>query len=217
MAHPLWPLFDLRLRTDRLELRLPTDDELAALAAVARAGIHAPGEMPFGVAWSTVPSPAFERSFGQHHWAARGSWTPEAWSLHLAAFLDGRPIGSQSIFARDFPTLRRVASGSWLGLPYQRQGFGREMRTAVLAFAFDHLGAEVAETEAFLDNAASAAVSRSVGYEPNGFGRLAPEGVARETRQFRMTAVGWRSRERPAVEVEGFAACRALFGLDAAR
>jgi len=106
-------------------------------------------------------------------------------------------------------------------------GTPSDFRTQTLAsFPIDHravaehdsyLGAEVAETEAFLDNAASAAVSRSVGYEPNGFGRLAPEGVARETRQFRMTAVGWRSRERPAVEVEGFAACRALFGLDAAR
>jgi RimJ/RimL family protein N-acetyltransferase len=216
MAHPLWPLFDLRLRTDRLELRLPTDDELAALAAVARAGMHPPGEMPFGVAWSTVPSPAFERSFGQHHWAARGSWTVDAWSLHLAAFLDGRPIGAQSLFARDFPTLRLVKSGSWLGLPYQGQGLGTEMRTAVLALAFEHLRAEVAESEAFLDNERSAGVSRSVGYESNGFGRLAPEGVARETERYRLTASGWRSRRRPAVRVDGFDACRELFGLTVA-
>ncbi|HYU50364.1 MAG TPA: hypothetical protein VEO91_10615 [Candidatus Limnocylindria bacterium] len=40
MTHPLWPLFDLRLRTERLELRLPDDDELARLCAIARAGIH---------------------------------------------------------------------------------------------------------------------------------------------------------------------------------
>ena len=48
----------------------------------------------------------------------------------------------------------------------------------MLAFAFDGLGARVAETEAFLDNAASNGVSRSLGYEENGLGSLAPEGVA---------------------------------------
>jgi hypothetical protein len=41
-AHP-WPLFDLRVRTPNLELRLPTDDDLLELARVARAGIVAAG------------------------------------------------------------------------------------------------------------------------------------------------------------------------------
>ena len=77
------------------------------------------------------------------------------------------------------------------------------MRQAVLALAFDHLGAEVAETEAFLDNPASNRVSLAVGYEPNGFGRLAPRGVARETQRFRLTLEGWRARPRPPVTVEG--------------
>jgi RimJ/RimL family protein N-acetyltransferase len=217
MAHPLWPLFDLRLRIADLELRLPTDDELVGLAAVARAGIHEPGEMPFGVAWSTVPSPEFERSFVQHHWEARASWSPTLWSLHFGAFLEGRAIGAQSLLARDFPTLRLVRTGSWLGLPFQGRGHGKAMRAAVLGFAFDHLGADVAETEAFLDNERSAGVSRSLGYEPNGFGRLAPEGVARATERFRMTAEGWRSRPRPALEVVGFDGCRNLFGIGAPR
>ncbi|HEU4572007.1 MAG TPA: GNAT family protein [Candidatus Limnocylindrales bacterium] len=214
MPHPLWPLFDLRLRTARLELRLPTDDDLPVLAAVARAGIHPSDEMPFGVAWSTVPSPAFERSFVQHHWGARATWRTDDWSLHLAAFVGGRPIGAQSILARRFPELRSVSTGSWLGRPYQGQGFGKEMRSGVLGFAFDCLGAEVAETEAFLDNERSAGVSRSLGYEPNGIGRLAPEGVARDTQRFRMTADGWRSRPRPPLEVVGFEGCRELFGLE---
>ncbi|HYM84780.1 MAG TPA: GNAT family N-acetyltransferase, partial [Candidatus Dormibacteraeota bacterium] len=89
MGHPLWPLFDLRVRVQNVELRLPDDDELVALAAVARAGMHPAGEMPFGVPWSTVPSPAFERSFIQHHWGARASWKSTEWALHLAAFVDG--------------------------------------------------------------------------------------------------------------------------------
>lgn len=30
MGHPLWPLYDLRLHTPALELRVPTEDELVA-------------------------------------------------------------------------------------------------------------------------------------------------------------------------------------------
>jgi RimJ/RimL family protein N-acetyltransferase len=87
------------------------------------------------------------------------------------------------------------------------------MRAAVLALAFYGLGARVALTEAFLDNLASAGVSRSLGYEENGRGALAPEGVARETQRFRMTLEGWRARPRPPVTFEGLEACLDLFGV----
>ena len=80
MAHP-WPLFDLRIRTPRLELRLPTDDDLVALAAVVRAGVHDLPVTPFLVPWDELPSPAFERQFLLHWWQVRGSWSPEDWTL----------------------------------------------------------------------------------------------------------------------------------------
>lgn len=213
MAHPLWPLFDLRIRTERLELRLPSDDDLVTLCAVAQAGIHPRDEMPFGVAWSTIPSPGFERSFAQHHWAARGAWAPDRWYLALAACLNGRPIGVQSLLATDFPTLRVVRSASWLGMVHQGLGYGREMREAVLALAFDSLGAELALTEAFRDNHRSARVSLSLGYEENGLGRIAPQGVARETRRFAMTRAHWASKPRRKVAIDGLAECLDLFGI----
>jgi len=212
MAHPLWPLFDLRIRSARLELRLPTDDELVALAALARAGIHDAAEMPFAFPWSTKESPRFEREFAQYHWGARASWRPADWSLDLMAVRGGRPIGMQGIFAREFATFRTVKTGSWLGRDFQGRGLGKEMRAAVLALAFDGLGAEVAKTEAFVVNTASAGVSRSLGYEPNGVGRLAPLGEPRDTLRFRMTREMWRSRERPPVAIEGLEGCRELFG-----
>ena len=208
-----WPLFGLRIRSERLVLRPPTDDDLEVLMAVAKRGIHPPDEMPFGIAWSNVPSPAFERGFVQHYWGLRASWIPEKWALNLMTELDGRPIGSQSIHAEHFAVMRAVDTGSWLGRAFQGHGYGREMRAAALAFAFDHLGARVATTEAFLDNAASAGVSRSLGYEENGRGSLAPEGVARETQRFRMTVDRWRSQPRPPIDVEGFEACRSMLGV----
>jgi RimJ/RimL family protein N-acetyltransferase len=207
-----WPLFGLRLWSEHLELRLPTDDELPGFIDLAKRGIHPPDEMPFGVAWSTVPSPAFERAFVQHHWQMRALWTPESWTLNLLALLDGVAIGTQTIHADAFAVHRTVDTGSWLGQAYQGRGLGKEMRAAVLGFAFDGLGARFAESSAFLDNAASDAVSRSLGYEENGRTTLAPQGVAREMQRFRMSVERWRSRPRPALRIEGLDACRDLFG-----
>ena len=207
-----WPLFALRIRSERLVLRLPTDDELLALIDVARDRIHPPDQMPFGVAWSVRPSPDFERGFVQHHWLMRATWTPEDWNLNLMAELDGEPVGSQSVHGTGFAVMRTVRTGSWLTRDWQGRGLGKEMREAVLAFAFNGLGARVATSEAFLDNAASNGVSRSVGYEADGRGALAPQGVSREIQRFRMTADAWHSRPRPPIQIEGLDACLEMFG-----
>jgi RimJ/RimL family protein N-acetyltransferase len=216
MGHPLWPIYDLRLRTERLELRLPNEDEIVELCRLAKAGVHPPGEMPFGIPWTSKPSPRFEREFIQYHWGARSTWSPAAWNLELAVFHDGRPIGQQGLFARDFAVLKTVGTGSWLGRQHQGRGIGKEMRRAVLALAFDGLGADVAESQAFLDNLASAGVSRALGYTGNGLGRLAPDGVARDTERYRMTSAEWHALNLPATSIEGLEACLDLFG-DGAR
>lgn len=208
-----WPLFGLRIRSQRLVLRLPTDHDLPALLELARSGIHPPDEMPFGVAWTDATGAAFDQGYLQHHWKWRGSWRVEEWWLNLMVEWEGRPIGAQTISGENFLLHHIVDTGSWLGRAYQGRGFGKEMRSAVLAFAFDSLGAQFATSSAFLDNAASNAVSRSLGYDENGRGSLAPRGVARETQLFRMSVEGWRSRPRPPVEIEGLEACRDMFGI----
>jgi RimJ/RimL family protein N-acetyltransferase len=212
-----WPPFGIRIRTERLTLRLPAEHEIPAFIELGRAGIHPSDEMPFGIAWTRAPSPAYEQGFLRHHWGARAAWRPDEWELHLGVWRGDEPIGAQSVMAKRFAIHRTVETGSWLGQTSQGQGFGKEMRGAVLAFAFDGLGALVAETEAFLDNDRSSGVSRSLGYEPNGRGRLAPEGVSRETQRFVMTLDGWRSRARPPVAIEGLEGCLGLFGADGPR
>ena len=206
-----WPLFGLRLRTEHLVLRMPTDDDVVELLQVAKAGIHPPDEMPFGMAWTSVEGAAFDRSFMQHYWRARGAFSPDGWFLNFMVELDGRPIGAQSVDAEGFAVFRTVHTGSWLGGEYQGRGLGKEMRAAVLGFAFDGLDALVAETSAFLDNGPSNGVSRALGYEENGFGSLAPEGVPRVTQKFRMTAESWRSRPRPNLAIDGLDGIRDMF------
>lgn len=212
MTNPAWPLFDLRLRTGNLELRLPRQDDLLELIEVAKAGIHPPDEMPFAFAWTDQPSPEFDRNFFQFHVAQWATWRPDAWTMPLGVWVDGQLAGVQDLSAEHFPTLRSVHTGSWLGQAFQGKGTGRLMRQAVLALAFDHLDAEVAESGAFLENPASARISQSIGYEPNGLGRFAPRGVARDIQRYRLTREAWRSRPRPEVVVEGLEPCLELFG-----
>jgi hypothetical protein len=70
----LEPLYGLRVRTPRLELRLPTEAELVELYEVAAAGIHPPEEMPFGVAWTDDLT---KEAFLAYHHSTRETWTPE--------------------------------------------------------------------------------------------------------------------------------------------
>ncbi|HET9851219.1 MAG TPA: GNAT family protein [Candidatus Limnocylindrales bacterium] len=210
----LWPLYDLRITTGDLQLRYPTEAELPAFADIIEAGLHPPGEMPFGMAFTDPPSA--ERNFSSYQWwmGSRGRWSADEWVLTFGVWEHDRPVGFQDVRAERYPVFRTVHTGSWLGLPYQGRGIGKLMRQAVLALAFDHLGARVAETSAFLDNHASNRVSLGVGYEKNGLGELAPHGVPRATQQFRMTLEGWRSRPRPEVRVDGLEASLHLFGLE---
>lgn len=209
-----WPLLGLRLRTERLELRLPQGEELAELAELAARGVHPPERMPFLVPWTDLEPGARARSVVQHFWRCQGEWTPDSWDLNLAVFAEGRAVGLQSIGARDFAVLREVGTGSWLGLDHQGQGIGTEMRAAVLELAFAGLGAEYALSGAFSDNAASFAVSRKLGYLDDGVHRAVVRGAPVTERRLRLPRALWQARpRRPQVVIEGLEPCYELFGL----
>lgn len=207
-----WPLFGLRLCIGELELRLPTDAELAALADLAAHGIHAPEEMPFQVPWTRAEPPALQREFVQYHWRMRASSAPEDWVLNLGVFRGAELLGSQGIEAKRFAVRRTVATGSWLGQRYQGRGLGTAMRTAVLALAFEGLGARRAETGAFEDNPASLAVTRRLGYRPNGDTIRDREGCAARELHFVMGLDDWRAVPRPEVVITGLDDCLELLG-----
>jgi RimJ/RimL family protein N-acetyltransferase len=208
----LAPLFGLRVRTPRLELRLPDDDELGELYEVAAAGIHPPEQMPFGVAWTDD----LERtSFLAYHRDSRSSWRPEAWKIDLGVWADGELVGVQGIGADEFAAKRTIATGSWLGARHQGRGIGTEMRAAVLELAFAHLGAVAVTSGAFDANPASRRVSEKLGYRVVGRVTLSPRGTPQPHVLLRLDREDWRSPPVP-VEVEGVAPCLPLFGASAA-
>jgi RimJ/RimL family protein N-acetyltransferase len=109
---------------------------------------------------------------------------------------------------------RTGESGSWLGRRHQGRGTGTLMRQTLCAFLFDHVDFQQVTSAAFTDNPASMAVSRKVGYRPNG--------RTREKRRDGELAFSQRLTLDPAdlvrstypVSVDGVAALRGLVGLD---
>ena len=165
----LAPLFGLRLRTPRLELRLGTSDDVRALGQLAQLGIHPPDEMPFAVAWSDgIADPGFEEEFAAYHAEGLASWKPEAWRLDLLTWEHGVLVGAQTLRGERFAAERVVDTGSWLGQAAQGRGIGTEMRAAVLELAFRGLGASAATSGWLEENRSSARISEKLGYHSTG-------------------------------------------------
>jgi RimJ/RimL family protein N-acetyltransferase len=113
--------------------------------------------------------------------------------------------------AKDFAELRVVKTGSWLGLAHQGQGIGREMRSAILHFAFETLGAVEAHSGGFIDNGSSLKVSRLLGYEDNGHRTVLRRGAPSELIELRLDRSTWERMEHSTVEISGFEACQEFF------
>lgn len=213
----VWPLLRLRLLTPRLELRPLRDEDIPHYVEAARGGLTDPalaqsGRSALSNAWDE--SPDIAANSARWIWESRLRSHPAAWTLMFGIWSrEGEFLGSQDVGATDFAALRTVGSGSWLRRSARGLGLGTEMRAAVLLWAFDHLGAEVAQTSAYDWNAPSIGVSRSLGYEPNGEARCegAPGVVERELR-FRLVKEAFR---RPGwrLEVHGHGAAAAVLGV----
>lgn len=208
MAHPYWPLFDLSIRTPRLELRYPDDDLIMRSIALSLKGIHDPATMPFGMPWTDAKSPEFERSSLQHHWGNRVNHKPNDWHLNFTVLVDGEVVGQQGAVARNFGALRQAETGSWLGREHQGKGIGKEMRAGILHFLFVGLEAERAISGAWHDNASSMGVSKAIGYVENGeeyrMRRDTPDRLIR----LLLTRDQWESQRRDDIEIVGLDGCR---------
>jgi len=206
-----WSLRHLVLRTPRLTLRPDDDEGLYELAALALRGVHPPQEMPFLFPWTDQAPDDLVRGTVQHYWEARSRLTPSDWNVNFLVRHDGRVIGVQGLSAKAFPITREVSSGSWLGVAHQRQGFGTEMRAAVLLLAFDHLGATTARSGAFTDNPASLRISEKLGYRRDGANTHVRRGTAATEIRLVLEPSHF-VRPEWTLTVDGLDGCRQLLG-----
>ncbi|MET8546913.1 GNAT family N-acetyltransferase [Kitasatospora sp. NPDC004799] len=210
-----WPLRGLRVSSPRLELRLPTEDELAEVADVAARGVHPPQDRPFLTPWGELAPAERARHVVQSHWRRLGRWNARDWALDLVAFHEGRPVGIQDMRAKEFGVRREIVSGSWLGLEHQGRGLGTEMRAAMLHLAFAELGTRSATSMSFTDNHPSLAVSRRLGYRSDGIDRDVLDGHVVVSQRLRLSPEAWTEHARTPVTVTGLTDdCRTLFGLN---
>ena len=211
----LAPLYGLRLRTDRLELRWPDEEEIVALARLAQSGVHEPDEMPFLVPWTDrIGEPDFIDAFVAYHLGLRSSWSAEDWSLELGVWTADELIGVQGVVAHDFAESGEVKTGSWLGQRHQGNGYGTEMRAAVLELAFHGLGARAAYSSALDGAEASMRVSRKLGYVDDGEQLVEVRGRPRRDRRLLLSRDRWIDQERISVRISGLEPCFPLFGLN---
>ena len=211
MTHPVWPLFDLQVRTPRLELRYIDDEMATELALLAAKGIHPPDFMPFAMPWSEEPSPLLERNTMQFYWRCRAELSPAKWNIPLAVLVEGAVVGTTGLITHDFQVLRTFETGSWLGREHQGAGIGKEMRIATLHLGFLGFGAQRATTGAWEDNGPSLGVTNSLGYVANGHRAAVRKGIECSERRFEMMRDDFLTRlRRDDITVSGVDDCLAL-------
>jgi RimJ/RimL family protein N-acetyltransferase len=195
-------------------LRGATDELLEELVPIVREGIVREDEMPFDDPISHYEqSPTREWRWLRGVWTARARVEPAFWRLPLVVEVDGSIAGMQDLIAEDFLTFGAVTTFSWLAPQTRGYGIGREMRAAVLHLAFAGFGAHEATSEAFLDNDASNAISRSLGYEENGLNWATRRGQPYRLRRWMLTRARWEAAQRTDITVRGVEECLPVFGL----
>lgn len=212
MAHPYWPMWDLRLTVRELELRPMTEADLLPLAELLPDDVELD---PAATRYPGLSEHVGRRVIGfQHYWRSYGTWCPEHWRLAFCVRADGELVGVQELKGEDFPRLRTVDSASHLVVAARGRGIGQQMRRAVLALAFGPLQAQAAISSAWHDNYASLAVSRALGYRPNGESAHQREDGVDTMLHLRLRRTDWLAgRGAEGVSIEGAEACLPYFGL----
>ena len=210
-----YPLLNVEIRTPKLTLLGASDDLLERLVPIIREGVVMPGQAPFDDPMSLYEdSPQREWKWLRAIWAGRARAGPQWWRFYFVVVVDGNPIGMQDLIGTDFAALGTVSTFSWLQPSSRRLGLGTEMRSAILHLAFAGLGAREASSEAFTDNDASNAVSRALGYEPNGTTWATRRGDPALLNAWKLARKQWERSRRDDIQLTGVEACWPVLGLD---
>jgi RimJ/RimL family protein N-acetyltransferase len=210
-----YPPLNVKVRTPTLTLAGATDDLLERLIPVIRDGIVSAGEAPFDDPMSLYQdSPQREWQWLRGIWAGRARVDSHWWRLYFVVTLDGVPIGMQDLTGANFTAFGTVSTFSWLHPSRRNRGLGMEMRAAILHLAFAGLGAREATSEAFTDNHASNAVSKALGYQPNGTAWATRRGTPAPTTRWKLSKQDWQRSRRHDIHLTGVSACLPVLGLN---
>ncbi|MDN5727552.1 MAG: GNAT family N-acetyltransferase [Propionibacteriales bacterium] len=169
----IWPPYGVTITAGDLVLAVTREGDSCELVDLVLDGVHDPDFMPFLFPWTDAPREEVPGNYLQYLARTVAGFSPSSFSLQFVVRRNGEAVGIQGLEANsNFRITRTLETGSWLARRFHGQGIGTRMRQAVCAFAFDVLGATEITSGAFLDNGPSQAVSRKVGYRPNGIQRM---------------------------------------------
>ncbi|WP_446665823.1 GNAT family N-acetyltransferase [Flexivirga sp. B27] len=202
----------MSVETPMLQLRSATDALLDELADVVRAGKASAEPAPYDDPMSFYePDPELRvAKWLQAIWRGRGMVNAQSWRLFFVVVTDDGLIGMQDIIGVNFATIGAVTTFSWVSADHRQRGIGHEMRSAALHLAFDGLDATEATSEAFVDNHASNAISRDLGYEPNGVEWATRHSDPALMNRWRLTRDTWASQRRENIQLRAVEPCRTL-------
>jgi len=216
----VWPLHGIRLRTAELDLRVMTEADLPTLCDLLPDDLQM---NPHATTYAGLDDRANRRAvLVQGYWRALGMWSPDDWALpfvvrsgdgvHGASGSSG-VLGVQWLEGPDWRADRTVDSSSWLVPAARGRGLGTQMRAAVLALAFDRLGASAAISSAVVDNRASLGVSRAIGYRETH--RSVLEHSREALQHVRLERASWDASGRSrGIRVDGVQSTLPYFGLE---
>ena len=143
-----------------------------------------------------------------------GTWSPHDWVLPFAVRHGGELVGMQALEGPDWTSERTVDSWSWLAAGVRGQGWGRQMRAAVLALASGHSGHAPRSARPSWTTSPSLGVSRALGYRDTH--RSVLEHSGQSLRHVRLESADWHaSGIADDIAVEGVdRSTLALFGME---
>ena len=209
----LWPPFGLNISCGPVTLSPVRDADIPELDALVHGGIHPPTEMPFYFPWTGGSPGEVRLRLMQYHLAKRAAMSPASWTLETTVRFDGEAVGCQSISTTDYIVTKTGETGSWLAMKHHGRGIGTLMRQTLCTFMFDHLDAAEITSGAFVDNPASLAVSRKVGYKENGLTRLKRRDGEMALNQKLVLTAEALNRPECELKVEGVSDLREFLGL----
>lgn len=168
------------LKTERLVLRAPRREDIAAIARLA-------GDRRIAVNTARIPHPYGLDDAGQFIATAN---CKEGEATFVITF-DGAPAGACAVV----PCEADPEIGYWLGVPYWGQGYATEAARAVIDYVFGDLQCEALQAGARVSNPASRRVLEKCGFQWTGVRlmRIRAINSAAPTDRFRLDRKLWES------------------------
>lgn len=160
MTEPTPATVDLPRVGDRVQLRVPTEEDVDGLAELA--------DDPEVARWTFVPEPYLRSDAESFVRQARMKIrTEEAYLMAIERLDDGVVVGTFALDRVD-RWARRADVGYWLGEPYRGQGLASEALELALSIAFGDLDLIRVQARVFPGNEASIRLLERHGFEREG-------------------------------------------------